>query len=76
MYTAKIAVLGSLDCRVYGVHEIQGAASATEAYKAAEALSANIEHLYPCYSEHEITVFCDGKIVDEDEYAECWKIEN
>lgn len=75
MYTAELSIIGILTNVVYGKHTIKGAASAAEAYNAAVELSNNVEHMYSCYTEHLITVFKDGIIVNEDEYAECWKID-
>ena len=72
MYTAKLIVCGTLSEQVYGVHTIEGAASASEAYKAAEKLSSDVEYMYPVYQEHYIEVWKDGILIEEKEYPECW----
>lgn len=74
MYTAEITISHQLTKRVFGVHKVENAASAADAYNAALMLSSNVEQLYPCYQEVEIKVFHDGQLVDENEYAECWRM--
>ena len=74
VYSAEIKVTHMLGHCIYGVHKIEGAASAAEAYNAAWELSGNVETLYPWYVNVDVTVFRDGILVDENEYAECWRI--
>lgn len=74
MYTAELTIKGILTNVVYGKHTIKGAASAAEAYNAAVELSNNVEYMYSVYSEYLITVYKDGILVNENEYAECWEI--
>lgn len=76
MYTAKLTIRQQLSGHVEAEHTISGAANAEQAYLAAVELSSNIERMYSTYTDHDITIYKNGILVDADDYAECWRIVN
>lgn len=63
MYTAKLTITTRLGT-VIDEHNITGAGTAEDAYRASEELSENVERWYPWYANHEITVYDEaGEVV-------------